>query len=370
MNKDELFYLLALSKTPQIGDVQSRILLHHFHSAREIFKTPASTLERIEGMGKVRAQSIKRFVDFKTCEKEIRFIEDEKITPLCWNESNYPKRLVHCYDAPVLLFYKGSLTLNEEKYISIVGTRNNTSYGKKFCEILLQDLSDYNPVVVSGLAYGIDSIVHKICVNSKIPTIGVLAHGLDRIYPETNRKLAMDMTVCGGLITPFCSDTIPEKQNFPNRNRITAGLCDALIVIETGMKGGSLITARLASEYHKEVFALPGKFDDEKSSGCNQLIKTQQANMVTSAEDIIDLLQWNKSNHIIGKPSTQKTLFPNLTSNEQKLVDLIREKSTADIDSLMYFTEMSYGSIASALLTLELNGIVKALPGKTYTLLN
>jgi DNA processing protein len=370
MNNDELLYLLALSKTPQIGDIQSRILLQHFHSAREIFKTPAYILEKIEGIGKVRAQSIKQFANFKACEKELRFIEDEKIKTLCWNETDYPKRLVHCYDAPVLLFYKGSLSLNEEKYISIVGTRNNTSYGKKFCELLLQDLSDFNPVIVSGLAYGIDSIVHKICVYSKIPTIGVLAHGLDRIYPDTNRKLAMDMTVCGGLITPFCSETIPEKQNFPNRNRITAGLCDALIVIETGMKGGSLITARLASEYHKEVFALPGKFDDEKSSGCNQLIKTQQANMITSAEDIIDILQWNKSNHSKVKANAQKTLFPNLSSNEQKLVDLLRENAAADIDSLMYLSALSYGSIASALLTLELNGIVKALPGKTYALLN
>ncbi|MEY4702794.1 MAG: DNA-protecting protein DprA [Bacteroidota bacterium] len=370
MNDEELLYLLALVHTPNIGDVHSRTLLQHFHSAKDIFSAPSSRLEKMDGIGTIRAKSIKQFSDFKKCEREIKFIRKEKIIPLCWNAPGYPKRLTHCHDAPVLLFYKGTVDLNEDKFISIVGTRNNTSYGKKFCEKLLNEISCYNAVVVSGLAYGIDSIVHKICVASHIPTIGVLAHGLDRIYPDSNRGLAMDMVECGGLITPFRSGTTPEKQHFPNRNRITAGICDALIVIETGMKGGSLITARLASDYHKEIFALPGRFDEEKSSGCNHLIKTNQASLITSADDIIEALQWKKEKKESGESSLQKSLFPKLEPNEMKLMDILKENKMSDIDSLMYASNLSYGTIASALLNLELNGLVRSLPGKSYALVS
>lgn len=261
MTQEDLFYLLALIKTPQIGDIHARTLLNHFHNPKEIFNASATTLERLEGIGKIRAKAIRGFKHFKACESEIRFIETNKINVFAIHEPNYPKRLIHCYDAPLLMFFKGTSTLHEEKYISIVGTRNNTAYGRKFCEQLIPSLSKMGIVVVSGLAYGIDTIVHELCVKNKIPTIGVLAHGLDRIYPESNRTLARSMVNCGGLITPFTSDTTPEKQHFPNRNRITAGLCDAVIVVESGLKGGSLITAGLAQDYHKEVFAVPGNIE-------------------------------------------------------------------------------------------------------------
>jgi DNA processing protein len=367
MTEEDLFYLLALIKTPQIGDVHARTLLNYFSTPKEIFKASTSTLEKLEGIGKIRARAIRSFKDFRFCESEIRFIEKNKIAVFAVNEPNYPKRLIHCYDAPLLLFFKGTSTLTEEKYVSIVGTRNHSIYGRKFCEQLIPSLSNMGIVVVSGLAYGIDTIVHELCVKYNIPTIGVLAHGLDRIYPESNRKLARSMVNCGGLITPFTSDTTPEKQHFPNRNRITAGLCDAVIVVESGLKGGSLITATLAQDYHKEVFAVPGNVDSEKSMGCNQLIKNNQAAMITDVSDLLATMNWTNGQKSKTKIK-QKELFVDLNDMERKILAVLQEKDAIGIDDLLHVTQLSYGTAAAALLNLEMNGLIQVLPGKNYVL--
>ena len=278
---NDLLYQIALTLVPNIGDVHAKILATHFGDASSIFNAKKKELESIEGIGTVRASAIKSFNNFASCEKEMEFIEQYKITPLFITDKDYPKRLLNCYDSPALLFYKGNTDLNISKIISVVGTRNNNDYGKAACEKLIDDLSNENILIVSGLAFGIDTIAHKTAVKNNLPTIGVLAHGLDRIYPPQNKTLAKQMVENGGLLTEFLSNTIPDKQNFPKRNRIVAGMCDAVIVIESSKKGGSLITAELGNSYNKDVFAIPGRIYDSKSEGCNYLIKNNKASLIT-----------------------------------------------------------------------------------------
>lgn len=291
MNND-LLYQVALTLTPNIGDVHAKALINIYGDAAAIFKAPKKQLENIEGIGSVRAGSIKAFNDFTSCEAEIKFIEKYKITPLFITDDHYPKRLLNCYDSPSLLYYRGNADLNKINIVSIVGTRNHSEYGKQQCEKLIEELKEENILIVSGLAFGIDTIAHKASLKNNMHTVGVLAHGLDRIYPAQNKTLAKQMTEQGGLLTDFISGTNPDKQNFPKRNRIVAGICDALVVIESSKKGGSLITAELANSYNKDVFALPGRVIDSKSEGCNFLIKNNKASLITGATDLLELMNW------------------------------------------------------------------------------
>jgi DNA processing protein len=364
MNND-LLYQVALTKVPNIGDMRAKSLVQLLGDASAIFKTPKKQLEKIEGMGTIAAASIKSFDGFKACEDELAFIEKYKITPLFITGENYPKRLLNCYDSPVLLYYRGTSDLNAEKIVSIVGTRLNSDYGKQVCEELVAALSDENILIVSGLAHGIDTIAHKAALKNNLDTVAVLAHGLDRIYPAQNKNLARDITKQGGLLTDFASVTSPDKQNFPKRNRIVAGLCDALIVIESGIKGGSLITAELANGYNKDVFALPGKITDKKSDGCNYLIKNNKASLFTDAADILQMMNWTS------QPKTsanQKKLFIELSPDEKKITDLLEAKEGCHIDELFLQSGLSASTMAATLLQLEMQGVILSLPGKIYKL--
>ncbi len=291
----ELLHQLALTLVPNIGDVQAKILVNHFGDASSIFKAKKTALEKIEGIGEVRAKSIKEFDDFHLAEHEIKFIEKFKIKTLFLTDADYPKRLLNCYDSPTLLFYKGSADLNASKVLAIVGTRSNTDYGKQFTENLVKGLSEQNILIVSGLAFGIDAIAHKAALKNALPTIGVVGHGLDKVYPSENTGLAKDMVKeGGGILSEFFSGTKPDKHNFPLRNRVVAGMSDATVVVETNIKGGSMITAKLADAYNRDVFAVPGKTIDKSSSGCNHLIKYNKAILLTDADELMDILGWKE----------------------------------------------------------------------------
>ena len=367
MNND-LLYKIALTKVPHIGDVHAKILINQFHSAQNVFNVPKRHLEKIEGIGSIRANAIKQFKDFEQCEREIIFLEKHQIKAFTYQDEDYPKNLIRCDDCPSLLFFKGNTSLNEKKIISIVGTRVNTDYGKQCCEKLIEELSAQDFIIVSGLAYGIDTIAHRSALKNGLPTVGVLAHGLDRIYPHQNKSLAHQMINQGGLLTDFCSGELPNKQNFPKRNRITAGICDALIVIETGVKGGSLITAEIANSYNKDVFAFPGRVTDSKSMGCNELIKTNKACLINDSADLLNLLNWNPS--LKHDTSVQSTLFYDYDENEKKIISCFKRDEELHYDYIYYSTQLSNTTLATSLLTLEMNNIIKSFPGKRYRLSN
>ncbi|HVK97894.1 MAG TPA: DNA-processing protein DprA, partial [Flavisolibacter sp.] len=278
----ELLYQLALTQVPNIGDVHAKTLIQAFGDASSIFKAKQSTLEKIEGIGIVRARSIKEFNDLHLIESEIKFIEKYKVQVLTLTDENYPKRLLNCYDSPTVLFYKGSADLNASKVVAIVGTRSNSDYGKAFTEKLIKDLSKHDILIISGLAYGIDAIAHKASLKNGLKTVGVVGHGLDKIYPADHATLAKEMIKNGGgVLSEFFSGTKPDKHNFPLRNRIVAGISDATVVVETSIKGGSMITAKLADGYNRDVFTVPGRTTDKVSMGCNHLIKYNKALLLT-----------------------------------------------------------------------------------------
>ena len=363
--QSDLLYQIALTLVPNIGDVRAKALIETFGDAASIFKTPKKHLEAIDGIGTIAANSIKDFTDFKVCEDEINFIEKNKITPLFISDKQYPQRLLNCYDSPTLLYYKGNAYLNTTKIVSVVGTRNNSDYGKTVCENLMQDLSDHNVLVISGLAFGIDSIAHKAALKNKLKTVGVVAHGLDKIYPAQNKSLAKEMLSQGGLLTDFMSGTNPDRQNFPRRNRIVAGICDALVVVESSKKGGSLITAELANNYNKDVFAIPGRVNDLRSEGCNYLIKNNKSLLITSADDLLHIMNWKDEPKKIKK---QRELFIELTPDEKIITDILAQQESIQIDQLYFKSGLSSSAVANALLMLEMQGVVSMLPGKVFKL--
>lgn len=363
MNK-ELLHQLALTLIPNIGPVQAKILLQQYEPA-DIFKAKKSELERLEGIGTIRAASIKSFTDFSKAEEEMAFIEKYKIKALFITDKNYPKRLLNCYDSPTLLFYRGEADLNHDKIIAIIGTRSYTDYGKQITEQLIEELSEHNVIVVSGLAYGIDAIAHKSSLKNNLKTIGVLAHGLDQVYPSQHTGLAKDMIKSGGgLLTEFRSKTKPDKHNFPTRNRIVAGMSDATIVVETGIKGGSMITAELANNYNKDVFAYPGRVNDGKSAGCNHLIKNNKAVLLTDAQELLELMNWEERKRPTIKK--QKELFIELSPEEKIILEILKEKDSIHIDEISLKSGLSSSSVAAAILSLELQNVVLSLPGKIY----
>jgi DNA processing protein len=364
--KNDLLYQLALGRVPHIGLVHAKTLAEHFGTGAAIFKARRAQLEKIEGIGAVRAAAIHQFNGFEEAEKEIAFIEKYKIRPLFLTDPDYPQRLLHCYDAPTLLFYRGEANLNAARVIALIGTRSNTDYGRYITEKLVRELTDKEVLIVSGLAFGIDALAHKASIRNNLPTVGVLGHGLDTIYPSQHTQLAKDMIKQGGgLLTEFSSNTKPDKHNFPARNRIVAGMSDATIVVETGIKGGSMITAELANSYNKDVFAWPGKVTDLKSAGCNYLIRSNKAMLLTDTQELIDLMGWAD---IHRQPPAQQNLFLELGADEQKLANIIAQNETVHIDELNMHSGLSSSTIAAAILNMELQGLVQCLPGKRYKL--
>lgn len=364
----ELLHQLALTLVPNIGDVQAKILVNHFGDAASIFKAKKTALEKIEGIGEVRARSIKEFNDFHLAEQELKFIEKYKIKTLFLTDNDYPKRLLNCYDSPTLLFYKGTADLNASKIVGIVGTRSNTDYGKQFTEKLVKDLAEQNILIISGLAFGIDAIAHKAALKNNLKTVGVVGHGLNKVYPSENTNLAKDIVKeGGGILSEFFSGTKPDKHNFPLRNRIVAGLCDATVVVETNIKGGSMITAKLADAYNRDVFAVPGRITDKVSSGCNHLIKYNKAILLTDADELLEVVGWKEKKE--KKARAQKELFIELSAEEKQIIQLLQEKEMVHIDEINLQSGLSSSAAAAAILNLELQNVVASLPGKMYKLL-
>ncbi len=362
---ENLKYKIAISLIPNIGDVLAKRLVSYCGSPEAVFSEKKSTLEKVPGIGNFHSKAILKQKVFNRVDEEIKFIEKNKITPLFYLDKEYPKRLTHCEDSPVLLYFKGKANLNSEKIISIVGTREATDYGKQLCEKLIADLAIYKPIIVSGLAYGIDICAHKAAMDNNLTTVCGLAHGLDKIYPALHKPLAEKMLENGGWLSDFTSKVIPDRENFPRRNRIVAGMSDATIVIESKAGGGSLITADIANSYNRDVFAFPGRINDECSVGCNNLIKQNKAALIQSAADISYIMGWEQK---AKNTPIQKQLFVELKPEEEILVNVLKEKESANVDDICLFAKMPMSKVSSLLLTLEFSGIVRSMPGKMYRL--
>ncbi len=362
---NEVLYQLALTQINGIGAVQAKQLTDYFGAASAIFKAKKNELSAVEGIGDFRAKAIKEFTDFASVEEEIKFCDKHHINILFLTDKNYPQRLLHCYDAPTVLYYRGNADLNTSKIVSIIGTRTNTDYGKQITDQLIEGLQQQNALIVSGLAFGVDALAHKAAVQKGLSTVGVLAHGLDTIYPSQHKSLAKEMLLNGGLLTEFMQHSKPDKHNFPKRNRIVAGMSDCTIVIETAAKGGSMITAELAYNYNRDLFAVPGKITDAKSSGCLKLIQQNKAILLTDAAQLMEVMGWQQKKTTIKK---QRELFIDLSADERLIVDILKEKDTVAIDEIYLRSGLSSSSVAAAILSLELQNVLIGLPGKMYRL--
>jgi DNA processing protein len=362
----ELIYRLGITLIPNIGDINAKKLIAYCGSAEAVFNEKKSTLIKIPGIGQIVCNSILESNVLKTAEKEIEFLEKNNFTIHYYLDKNYPKRLKHCSDSPILLFSDGKIDFNAEKSIGIVGTRQITEYGKSAVVKFIEGLAPYNPLVVSGLAFGVDILAHKECVKQNIPTVGILAHGLDMLYPKEHFKTVQKMKENGGIATEFFSNTNPDRENFPKRNRIVAGMCDIILVVEAAEKSGSLITADIAHSYNRDVAAIPGRIGDSTSKGCNKYIKLNKASLVEGPEDIAYMMGWTKDNE--KKEAFTPSLFIELSTDESKIIDIVKEKQKIAIDDLSFLSEFSMSKTSGLLLNLELKGVVKSLPGKMVQL--
>ncbi len=361
-----LIYQIGLTLLPGVGDVLGKKLVAYCGGVEAVFRQKRDALEKIPGIGGKLVSSILSQNVLHRAEEEIKFIEHNNITPLFYLDKAYPELLKHCIDSPLMLYYQGSTSLNVRRIISIVGTRKATDYGRSVCEKIIRGLAEYNVLIVSGLAYGIDTCAHRTALDHQLKTIGVLGHGLDRIYPYTNRGLASKMLDQGGLLTEFMSNTMPDRENFPKRNRIIAGIADATLVIEAAKTGGALITASIANSYNRDVFAVPGRVGDTWSEGCNIYIKENKAALVQDAIDIALVLGWEKKSD--KQPSIQRELFIELSPEEEKIVSIMRTNGNLGIDDITIKSEMPASKVAAALLSLEFQGLVRAMPGKVFKL--
>lgn len=361
MSDQDLFYLLALQEVDGIGDINAKKLVSHFGSAEAVFKS--KRLELVEGVGTITASKFNDKSVFGKAEKELDFITKNSINACSFRDNNYPDKLKHCIDGPLLLFSTGKINLSKQKIISIVGTRQITPFGADFTRQLIADIAPLNPVIVSGYAYGVDIVAHLSAIENNLQTVAVVAHGLNQVYPRNHHKYVPKIDANGGFFTEFRSTSEPEPENFVKRNRIVAGISEATIVIESAAKGGSLITANLANGYNRDVFAVPGRTTDTFSEGCNNLIKTQKAHLLTSAADLIYMLNWD-----LETPSrpVQKQLFIDLEPEEQKVYDYLQAKGKESLDIVALDCEMPVFRLSGMLLNMELKGAIRPLPGKLF----
>ena len=367
LSKNELRYMLALQRVPNLGDTSAKKLLQFVGSAEGIFNEKKSNLLKIDGIGSLKLRELHANVLLDAAEKEIEFIEANSISFSFFKDESYPDKLKHCLDGPILIFHRGTINLQNRKILSIVGTRNVTTYGISFCEKLIEELAPTNPIIVSGFAYGVDITTHRAAINQGLQTIGCLAHGLNQIYPKVHKKYIKQVEQNGGFISEFWSDDAFDRTNFLKRNRIIAGMSEATIVIESAEKGGSLVTADIANSYNREVFAVPGRTTDSQSQGCNDLIKTQQARLLTSAADIIYLLGWSLDD-ITPKP-VQKQLFVVLSDEEEIIFEYLKEREKELLDSIALNCKMPTYKVSTLLLSMELKGVVRPLPGKLFQII-
>lgn len=361
-----MYHHIAISLVPGVGPVLARNLVSYCGSAEAVFKTRRGQLLKVPGIGEAVADQILKKDVFNRVDEEMAFIEQHQITCMTYLDDAFPRRLKQCPDAPTILYAKGNADLNAARILGVVGTRNASPYGKMICDQLITELRTEQVMVVSGLAYGIDIAIHKACVREEVATVGVMAHGLDRIYPPVHRETAKKMLEHGALLTEFMSNTNPDRQNFPKRNRIVAGMVDGLIVVETGINGGAVITALLADDYHRDVMAFPGQVHHPYSSGCNKLIKSNKAAMVENAQDVLDIMGWHTQSKTGAQ--TQRSLFPELDPEEQIIFGLLSEIGELYIDDLQYRSNLTPGTLAGVLLSMEFKGLLLSLPGKRYRL--
>ncbi len=362
-DRQEIFYQLALCQVENLGVISVKRLIRHFGSAREVFNLSSRELMQVPGMNVIRAMAIANFHDFADVEKNIEFSEKEGHEIISFLDPTYPNRLTHCEDSPVVLFKKGNADLSAKRMVSVVGTRKISPYGKDITRELIESMVPYNITVVSGLAYGVDIEAHKACIELSLPTIGVLGHGLDALYPNSHIRHAKKMIENGALLTEFGIKTRPDRENFPMRNRIVAGMTDATIVVESGASGGSIITANLANGYNRDVFAIPGRIHDSASEGCNRLIKSNKAALLESAKDLEYIMGWTKKE---GAKAVQTKIFVDLSPDEEKVLKAIRESGKIQIDALSLGVGIPMSMVMVHLLNLELNGLVRSHPGKIY----
>lgn len=371
-SKEEQMYSIALTMVPGIGHIGAKHLIDGMGNAVDVFRLRKEIPERIPEVSQRVIEALDCPQAVLRAEQEYEFIRKNRISCLSFHDEAYPSRLRECEDAPVVLFFKGNADLNSLHILNMVGTRNATDYGTQICASFLRDLKALcsDVLVVSGLAYGIDIHAHREALANELPTVGVLAHGLDRIYPHVHRKTAVDMLEKGGLLTEFLSGTNPDRHNFISRNRIVAGMCDATIVIESAEKGGSLITAELAEGYHRDCFAFPGRMSDEYSKGCNRLIRDNKASLLLSAEDFVQAMGWNMQTTLSEKVSVQRSLFIELSEEEQKIVAILEKLGNLQINSLVVEADIPVNKMTALLFELEMKGVIRVLAGGMYQLLN
>lgn len=365
MNEEELFYQIALTQVKGVGPSIAKRLINKAGSARKVFKSSLRELVKQSAVSENKIKAIQRFNNFERVEKELTFIEKHNISTRFFKDESYPFRLKYCNDAPILLFGIGNINWNPKRCLSIVGTRKSSFYGETQVKKIIEELSLTGVTIVSGMAYGIDINAHRATLKNDLPGIAVVAHGLDRLYPSSHKETLKKMLNNGGMISEFVSGTIPDRENFPKRNRIIAGLSDATLVIESASRGGSMITAEIAASYNRDVFALPGNIGSRLSEGCNYLIHTQKAGLIRNAADIIKIMNWKENK---SSKQVQRTLFVDVSNEEQKLLQLLNEKGALGIDEISITCSFTMSKTAVLLLNLECNSLVVGLPGKIYKL--
>lgn len=361
-----LLHRIAITKVDKIGPVTAKNLIAHCGSAEAVWSASLSDLQDIPQIGPSTSKLIIDNKDeaLRSAESEIKFLNKKGAKALYYLDDDYPRRLKYFDQSPVILYYLGNGKLNPQRTVGVVGTRKPSDYGSIQCEHIVEGLKSYGVSIISGLAFGIDTISHRSAVDTSQETIGILGHGLDMIYPSSNRQLSNKMIEHGGLLTEFGHGTKPDRENFPMRNRIIAALSDAVIIVESAVKGGSIITAEFADAYNKDVFAMPGRVDDPMSAGPNKLIKSHKAHMVESAKDISYIMRWEE----IDNQPIQAQLFVELSNREQSIVDYIRSHKELPIDGLQHLMQIPASELSSLLIQLEFKGIVRPLPGKRYML--
>ena len=364
MTENDLLYTLALQHVPNIGDITAKRLINTCGSAGAVLKEKKANLLKIDGIGTVTISDLFKTHHLKEAEKELLFIKENEIDVSYFQEDKYPEKLKHCIDSPILLFQTGKIDLKKKHIISIVGARKITTNGIAFCEDLVEKLAPYDPIIVSGFAYGTDITAHKAAMKHDLQTVACLAHGLNQIYPKVHKKYMIDMEKNGGFFSDFWSTDTFDKNNFLKRNRVIAGLSEATIVIESAEKGGSLVTADIANSYNRDVFAVPGRTSDSQSIGCNNLIKHQKAHMLTTPLDVPYILNWQLEDD--KKPAIQKQLFVELDTTEKEIYNYLKENEKQQLDVIAINCNLPIFKVASVLLNMELKGVIRPLPGKLF----
>ncbi len=365
MTQDELHAFLTLQHIPNLGDTSIKRLINRFESAENVLRQKRETLMKIDGIGEVRLKGFFDKSHREAADEELRFIESNAISCCNFLEESYPERLKHCVDGPILLFKRGSSGYENRRVLAIVGTRKVTAHGVHFIKRFIEELAPLQPLIVSGFAYGVDIAAHTAALDNDLDTLAVLAHGLNQIYPKVHAKYQKAVEQQGAFITDFWSTDVFDRTNFLRRNRIIAGLAEATLVIESAEKGGSLVTAEIANSYNRDVFAVPGRADDLQSVGCNNLIKTQKAQMITSAADLVYHLNWQPDE--VFKP-VQKQLFVELSDEERLIWKLLSDQGKEQLDLIALNCKLPTYKTASLLLNMELKGVVRPLPGKLFEL--